>query len=135
MGLDVSYPVCHHVTVGEDGDCGWCVWECSVVKAHGLVLLSVELFDGLISIQPPSLLMKHFDSVQPYSMNTVSLLVASANFAQAVCLFCCAILPAIKNVRTSTSVMLSTPMMKSRTVLVILLAAFLGVRQPQQPVL
>ena len=83
----------------------------------------------------PALLMKHFDSVQPYSMNTVSVLVASANFAQASLLFCCAILPATKNVRTSTSVMLSTPMMKSRAVLVILLAAFLGVRQPQQPVL
>ena len=76
MGFDVSYPVRHHVTVCEDGDGCWCVWECAVVKAHGLVLLSDELFDGLMSIQPPSLLIKHFDSVQPYSMNTVSLLVA-----------------------------------------------------------
>ena len=76
MGLDVAYPVCHHVTVGEDGDCEWCVWERAVVEAHGLVLLSDEMFVGLMSIQPPSLLMKHLDSVQPYSMNTVSLLVA-----------------------------------------------------------
>ena len=62
--------------MGEDADGVWCVWECAVVKAHGLVLLSDELFDGLMSIQPPSLLMKHLDSVQPYLMNTVSLLVA-----------------------------------------------------------
>ena len=119
MRLDVAYPVRHHVTVGEDGDCGWCVWECAVVKAHGLVLLSVEMFVGLMSIQPPSLLMKHLDSVHPYSMNTVSVLVASANLVQASLLFCCAILPATKNVKTSTSVMVSTPMMKSRAVLVI----------------
>jgi hypothetical protein len=58
---------------------------------HGLVLLSDELFDGLMSIHTPSLLMKHFDSVQPYLMNTVSVSVASANFAQASLLFCCAI--------------------------------------------
>ena len=119
MRLDVSDPVCHHVTVGEDGDCGWCVWERAVVKAHGFVLLSVELFDGLMYTQPPSLLIKHFDSVQPYLMNTVSVSVASANLVQASLLFCCAILPAKKNVATSTSVMVSTPMMKSRTELVI----------------
>ena len=130
MRLDVAYPVSHHVTVGENGDCGWCVWECAVVKAHGLVLLSDELFDGLMSIQPPSLLMKHLDSVQPYLMNTVSLLVASANFVQASLLFCCAILPATKNVRTRNRVMVSTPMMKSLAVVVIGLTAF-AVHRPQ----
>jgi hypothetical protein len=52
-------------------------------------------------------------------MNTVSLLVASANFLQAVCLSCWAILPATRNVATISKVMVSTPMMKSRAWLVI----------------
>ena len=59
MGFDVSYPVRHHVTVGEDGDCGWCVWEGAVVKAHGFTLF------GLMSVQLPLMFVKQRDSVSP----------------------------------------------------------------------
>ena len=59
MRLDVAYPVCHHVTVGENGDCGWCVWERAVVKAHGFT------FCGLMSVQLPLMVVKQSDSVRP----------------------------------------------------------------------
>ena len=59
MGLNMSYPVRHHVTVGEDGDGGWCVWECAVVEAHGFTLF------GLMSVQLPLMVVKQSDSVRP----------------------------------------------------------------------
>jgi hypothetical protein len=90
-------------------------------RAHGFILLSDEVFGGVMSVQVPLIVVKHFELPHPYWMNFVSWPIASLNLSHASFLCAVAMLPAASKIAKKRTAQTIAPMAMSRAVSLIVL--------------